>query len=137
MHELLHLPSAPDLLNVLEHVDDVPRAARALLDLAGQSQRGHGHLVELYPDHRLGVEETVEEHARRSHGHLKWYRKCLRLDTVKYGMCRVASIACIQDVPKRMDLSRPFPIFRSRSVSSGCFLTPQPPYFMKVICLLV
>ena len=71
MHALFDLLAAPDLFNVLEHVDDVPRAARALLDLAGQSQRGHGHLVELDPHHRLGVEEPVKEHARRRHGHLQ------------------------------------------------------------------
>ena len=31
----IDLLAAPDLFNVLEHVDDVPGAARALLDLAG------------------------------------------------------------------------------------------------------
>ena len=66
-----NLLATPDLLDVLEHVDDVPGAARALLDLARQPKRGHGHLVELDADHRLGVEEPMEQHARRRHGHLK------------------------------------------------------------------
>ena len=56
---------------MLEHVDDVPDPPRALLDLAGQAQGGHGHDVEGELHERLGVVEALEEDAAGRHRHLE------------------------------------------------------------------
>jgi len=41
-----HLLPTPDLLDVMENIDDVPVSPRSLLDLAGQGEAGHGDDVE-------------------------------------------------------------------------------------------
>ncbi len=56
---------------MLEHVNDVSYPPRALLDLTGQPQAGHGHDVEGQLDEGLGVVEALEEDAAGGHGHLR------------------------------------------------------------------
>ena len=67
----LNSPSRTDLLDVFEDVDDVPGAARRLLDLAGQADARHGRLVEGQAHEGLGVVEAMEQHAPRRHSHLE------------------------------------------------------------------
>ena len=68
---MANILSAPDLLDVVEDVDDVAVATRGLFDLAGQGQAGHGHDVKRQPDQRLGVVESLEEDAPGGHRNLR------------------------------------------------------------------
>ena len=56
---------------MLEYVDDVPDPPGALLDLAGQSDAGHGRDVEGQANQRLGVIEALEQDAAGRHRHLE------------------------------------------------------------------
>ena len=59
------------LVDEVEHVDDVPQLAVALLYLAREVETSHGHVLRVVEHEGLGEVVPLEEHLRISHGHLR------------------------------------------------------------------